>query len=100
MKECLEGLITASFTPMNADRSINLDMIEKYAQILQRKSIELVQLFKDTPCSFLSATEFVIKMVSMDCRRIRPPERNVTDEQYGQLKDKLEKIGFFDYCCK
>ena len=70
------------------------------ARKLQRKSIDMIQLFIDAPCSFLSAAKSTMKMLGVDCGPMRPPEHNITVEQYGQLKNQLDKIGFFDYCCK
>ena len=40
MKARLEGLLTAPFAPMNADGSINLDVIEAHSDILVRNNIK------------------------------------------------------------
>ncbi len=40
MKTRLEGLIAASFTPMNADGSVNLDLIGEQAMFLHRNGVQ------------------------------------------------------------
>ena len=37
----LKGLIAASFTPMDAQGKINLSVIDKYADLIDRKSTRL-----------------------------------------------------------
>lgn len=42
----------------------------------------------------------IMKITGFDCGPVRPPLRNLTDEQEAGLRADLERIGFFDYCSK
>jgi N-acetylneuraminate lyase len=42
----------------------------------------------------------IMKIIGLDCGGARPPLRNLSKEQYDELANDLERIGFFDYCSK
>jgi len=48
----------------------------------------------------VSPTKHVMRMLGVDCGPVRPPLRALTDEQHERLRADLERIGFFDFCCK
>ncbi len=48
----------------------------------------------------LAAAKFVMKIIGVDCGPVRLPLRRLTAEQEISLRNALEGVGFFDYCCK
>jgi N-acetylneuraminate lyase len=70
------------------------------ARTLQQKSIEMVNILVQTPCSFLTAAKSVMKMTGLDLGPNRLPLPNITSQEYDKLEDRLTKINFFDYACK
>lgn len=42
----------------------------------------------------------IMKITGVDCGPVRPPLRNLSDEQQAELRADLEHIGFFDYCSR
>jgi len=47
----------------------------------------------------LAAGKSVMKLIGVDCGAVRAPLRHPSAEQERSLRNELEKIGFFDYCC-
>lgn len=41
-----------------------------------------------------------MKLIGVDCGPVRLPLRRLTAEQEISLRNALEGVGFFDYCCK
>jgi N-acetylneuraminate lyase len=41
-----------------------------------------------------------MKLIGVDCGPVRLPLRQPTAEMEHSLRHELERIGFFDYCCK
>lgn len=70
------------------------------AKELQSKSIEMIKAIQKPPCAFLAALKEVMKMIGTDCGPIRKPGRNINTSHASQLRKDLDKIGFFDFCCK
>ena len=70
------------------------------ARSLQRKANEMIQILFTSSSSFFPVAKTVMKMVGVNCGPMRLPFTNVGPEEYEELKDKLEKIGFFEYCSK
>jgi N-acetylneuraminate lyase len=48
----------------------------------------------------LAAAKYVMKIIGVDCGPVRLPLRRLTSEQETSLRNALEGVGFFDYCCK
>lgn len=48
----------------------------------------------------LVAGKAVMKLIGVDCGPVRLPLRRLTAEQEISLRNALEGVGFFDYCCK
>lgn len=48
----------------------------------------------------LPAGKSIMKIIGCDCGGVRPPLRNLSKEQYDELANELEQIGFFTYCSK
>jgi len=38
-----------------------------------------------------------MKMIGIDCGPVRPPLRNLPEEQFAELQRRLEEIGFFQF---
>lgn len=70
------------------------------ARMLQKKSVDMIELVAKTPCSFLPAAKSIMKMLGLDMGPVRLPLRKITADEYYGLKGQLERIGFFDYACK
>jgi len=68
------------------------------AQAKQAQSRKMIATILSYPG--LGAFKSVMRMIGLDCGPVRLPNRNVTEEQYEELKSKLEEIGFFEYCSK
>lgn len=68
------------------------------ARSLQRTSMQMVRLLKQSGGSFNAAAKAVMKMRGVDCGRVRLPLRDLTAEQYGRLENELEAIDFFSIC--
>lgn len=48
----------------------------------------------------LAAGKAVMKLIGLDCGPVRLPLRQTTRVEENSLRDGLENVGFFDYCCK
>lgn len=48
----------------------------------------------------LAGGKMVMKLIGLDCGPVRLPLRQPTPAQEQSLRNELEQIGFFDYCCK
>jgi len=48
----------------------------------------------------LSAGKAVMKLIGVDCGPVRLPLRALTAADEAGLRAGLERVGFFDYCCK
>lgn len=48
----------------------------------------------------LAAGKAAMKFIGLDCGPVRLPLRNLTTGQEQQLRNDLESVGFFDYCCR
>ncbi|HEY0966536.1 MAG TPA: dihydrodipicolinate synthase family protein [Opitutaceae bacterium] len=48
----------------------------------------------------LSAGKAVMKLIGVDCGPVRLPLRALTPADEAGLRSGLERVGFFDYCCK
>lgn len=46
----------------------------------------------------LAAGKAVMKLIGLDCGRVRLPLRALTAADETSLRDGLERVGFFDYC--
>jgi N-acetylneuraminate lyase len=45
----------------------------------------------------LETFKVVMKMLDLDCGPVRPPLRNLTDQEYHALREELRALGFFDW---
>ena len=63
----------------------------------QSRAIEVVSLLHKYGGG---AGKAIMKITGVDCGPVRPPLRNLSDEQQAELRSDLERIGFFDYCSK
>ncbi|MFB3891913.1 MAG: dihydrodipicolinate synthase family protein [Phycisphaerae bacterium] len=70
----------------------------KAAQQAQLRAAELVALLLEYPS--MAASKAMMKLAGVDCGPVRPPLRNLTGAQFEQLREDLERVGFFDYCCR
>lgn len=48
----------------------------------------------------LAAGKLIMKLIGVDCGPVRLPLRQPTAEQERSLRNGLEQIGFFEYCCR
>jgi N-acetylneuraminate lyase len=48
----------------------------------------------------LAAGKLVMKLIGLDCGPVRLPLRQPSAEQEQSLRKGLERVGFFDYCCR
>ncbi|MES2691971.1 MAG: dihydrodipicolinate synthase family protein [Verrucomicrobiota bacterium] len=48
----------------------------------------------------LAAGKAVMKLIGLDCGPVRLPLRALTERDEASLRDGLERVGFFEYCCK
>lgn len=69
------------------------------ARRLQHKSMKVIKLIYDTG-SFNSALKAVMNMIGLDLGDVRIPLKKITQEQISELKNGLEELDFFDYCCR
>jgi len=96
------GAIGSTF---NYAASLYLKMIEAFdsgdiesARQHQLVSQQVIDAFHRTPATPLGANKAIMKMIGLDLGPARPPQRNLTDAQYEDLRAKLEQIGLFEYC--
>jgi N-acetylneuraminate lyase len=68
------------------------------AQRAQLQAAELVALLLKYPS--MAASKAMMKLAGVDCGPVRPPLRNLTAGQFDQLRADLERVGFFEYCCR
>jgi N-acetylneuraminate lyase len=66
------------------------------ARRLQSLSIQMIRAIYAYP--FHSAMKQVLKMRGIDCGWCRLPQKGMDAEQVEQLKQRLEALGFFDWC--
>jgi N-acetylneuraminate lyase len=64
----------------------------------QTQAIELVAIYKKY--GLISAGKAIMKIIACDVGPVRSPLTNLSEGQYVELRRDLERIGFFDYCCK
>ena len=64
-------------------------------QALAAEMIVLMRKFGGVP-----AAKAMMKMARLDCGPVRPPLADLTDEQFAELRRRLEAIGFFERCTK
>jgi len=62
----------------------------------QNKAIEMVSIL--VKYGGISAGKAIMKMIGVDCGPVRPPLRNLTNEQYDKLYEELSNVNFFSYC--
>ncbi len=65
------------------------------AQRDQARSAEMIRTIANY--NYMPAAKSVMAMVGVDCGPARPPLRTLSRESRGNLKQDLEKIGFFDW---
>jgi N-acetylneuraminate lyase len=65
------------------------------AQSRSREFIELLFRFRG-----VSAGKAIMGLVGLDMGPVRLPLRDLADDERLILKAELERIGFFEYCCK
>jgi N-acetylneuraminate lyase len=70
------------------------------ARQMQRKSVLMVECFKRANPSSLACSKAIMRMIGLDCGPVRPPLRSLNDQEYDSLRADLERIGFFEFCCK
>ncbi|MHA1681000.1 MAG: dihydrodipicolinate synthase family protein [Promethearchaeota archaeon] len=68
------------------------------ANELQLKSIKMIHsIFKIG--DFLAACNVIMRWLGIDLGPVRSPLKNFNDNQEKKLKEVLEDLGFFEYCC-
>ena len=70
------------------------------ARECQHKSISLVECFKHKRPSPLAYAKAIMRTIGLDAGPVRLPLVNLTEEQHKGLRSELERIGFFEFCCK
>jgi N-acetylneuraminate lyase len=70
------------------------------ARSLQMKSIELVRLLVASAGAYHTAAKAIMGLLGVECGPPRPPLPTITDEQLRSLRTGLDRIGFFDFCCR
>jgi N-acetylneuraminate lyase len=70
------------------------------ARRLQMKSIELVRLLVGSAGTYHTAAKAVMGLLGVECGPPRPPLPAITDEQLRSLRTGLDRIGFFEFCCR
>ncbi len=68
------------------------------AQREQTRAMELVGVLEKF--DVYSAGKAIMKMIGLDCGPVRLPLRPLTDNECGQLRAELDRIGFFSYPLK
>jgi len=48
----------------------------------------------------LPAGKAIMKITGLDCGGVRSPLQNLSKDEYEEVENYLEKIGFFDFCSK
>lgn len=69
------------------------------AQILQRKSMELVEILL-MHNKFFAAAKACMKRLGIDCGPVRPPLPDLTITEIKALNQKLDEFNFNNYACK
>jgi N-acetylneuraminate lyase len=72
------------------------DMAE--AQREQSRAREMVAIFYKA--GGLAAVKPIMKMIGLDCGPPRLPLHRFDAAEYEKLRADLDKIGFFDHCCR
>ncbi len=70
------------------------------ARTLQNRAAQIIAAIAQTPCGYLPAAKSTLKMLGLDLGPVRPPLKNITPEQYQNLREKLEIASFFENTCK
>jgi len=65
------------------------------ASRLQLQSVTMIRTIYQFP--FHPAMKEVLKMLGTNCGRCRLPQPRLSDEQIAELRQNLERIGFFDW---
>ena len=62
----------------------------------QARSAEMIRVMKRT--GVMQASKAMMRMIGVDCGPLRPPMKNLSDEQVAELRGGLERIGFLEWC--
>ncbi len=73
----------------------------KTAGDLQMRAAEMIRvLARAGGGSAIPSGKAVMKMIGIDCGPVRLPIVGLSPEECERLRTDLERIGFFEYCCK
>ncbi|WP_438480631.1 dihydrodipicolinate synthase family protein [Oleiharenicola lentus] len=70
------------------------------ARALQDKAIKMIAICNGVGVSHLAASKALMGLLGVDCGPTRPPVRAISAAQFADLKQKLERMGFFSTACK
>ena len=73
----------------------------KTAADLQMRAAEMIRILaRAGGGSAIPSGKAVMKMIGIDCGPVRLPIVGLRPEECERLRTDLERIGFFEYCCK
>jgi N-acetylneuraminate lyase len=73
----------------------------KTAADLQMRAVEMIRILaRAGGGSAIPSGKAVMKMIGIDCGPVRLPIVGLQPDECERLKTDLERIGFFEYCCK
>ncbi len=70
------------------------------ARALQQKSRKLIQFVAGVTGSYHTVGKAIMGMLGVPSGPMRPPLPTLLPEQEPVIREGLEALGFFDYCCK
>lgn len=68
------------------------------AQVEQARANAMISVL--LPFGGLTAGKAVMKMIALDCGPVRVPLRTLTEPEQRELRQELERIGFFEFCSR
>jgi len=69
------------------------------ARRLQDLSMRVIRSLAQTT-SFISALKAVMNMIGLNVGNVRSPLKNIGPAKAAELKNRLEELGFFEFCSK
>ena len=66
------------------------------ARAEQYRSVQLIELLAGF--GYMAAAKTVMGLLGVEVGPATLPHKNLLPEQQGEMRDKLEGIGFFDWC--
>ncbi|MBE0534970.1 MAG: dihydrodipicolinate synthase family protein [Phycisphaerae bacterium] len=99
-----KGAIGSSY---NCNAPLYVDLVHAFnrsdlllARTLQSQAVQIIKTTGGAACGYLPAAKSISKILGLDLGPVRSPLKNITAEQFADLRSRLESLDFFESACK